>query len=62
MRSDGNGKMLAGCDEKQEASGDVTKVTYWNGDSHAETVVRRLIDNYNQTPDIAFRLAWKAWK
>jgi|GEM_PF-6730746 len=54
--------MLAGCDEKQESSGDVTKVTYWNGDSHAETVVRGLIDNYNQTPDIAFRLAWKAWK
>ena len=55
-------EMLAGCDENQEASGDVTKVTYWNGDLHAETVVRGLIDNYNQTPDIAFRLAWKAWK
>jgi len=41
--------MLAGCGEKQEASGDVTKVTYWNGDSHAEKVVRELIDNYNQT-------------
>ena len=39
--------MLAGCG-KQEASGDVTKVTYWNGDSHAEKVVRELIDNYNQ--------------
>ncbi len=39
--------MLAGCG-KQEASGDVTKVTYWNGDSHAEAVVRELIDNYNQ--------------
>ncbi len=39
---------LAGCG-KQETGGDVTKVTYWNGDSHAEKVVSELIDNYNQT-------------
>ncbi len=38
---------LAGCG-KQEASGDVTKVTYWSGNSHAEAVVREFIDNYNQ--------------
>ncbi len=40
--------MLAGCSGGKEASGDVTKVTYWNGDAHAEAVVRELIDNYNQ--------------
>ena len=39
---------LAGCGNKQETSGDVTKVTFWSGNSHAEAVVRELIDNYNQ--------------
>ena len=38
---------LAGCG-KQEANNEVTKVTYWSGNSHAEAVVREFIDNYNQ--------------
>lgn len=40
---------LAGCGSTKDNSGDVTKVTYWMGDSHAEEVVREFIDNYNQT-------------
>ena len=41
--------MLAGCGEKQGASGEITKVTYWTGESHAEAVERELINQWNET-------------
>jgi multiple sugar transport system substrate-binding protein len=41
--------MLAGCGEKQEANGEITKVTYWTGESHAEAVERELINQWNET-------------
>lgn len=41
---------LAGCGgaKTNEDGGEITKVTYWTGDSHADEVVREFIDNYNQ--------------